>query len=444
MSHCTAPLSHRCLSRVDAHAFILIVLLTFLAVQSASGQQQVQSEVVTLSVGESALLQQDGPVERVSIANPNVADALVISPVEVLVNGIGLGTTTLILWGEDGSRRLYSVEVTADAAALRRTLESLYPEEDISVEASGDLLILSGDVSEGSIAARALDLAGGTGARVLDNFQVPPPRQILLQVRFAEVSQSAILQLGTEISTENPQWLRRLNEERGDVIGGETISDGLVSFFLLNPTANIEVVMRALRGHSTFRSLAEPNLLAMDGSEASFLAGGEFPFPVAQSGAASGVVTIQWREFGVRLNFTPHITGAGNIRLLVEPEVSSLDFAAGLTLAGHAVPSLLSRRAETEIELRDGQTFAIAGLLDNNWIDGVDQIPILGSIPILGALFRSRDRRENRTELLVLVTPRLVEPLDESPPVPTGEPELWQWDGRLRGFPPSLEPEYVP
>jgi pilus assembly protein CpaC len=415
---------------------ILPALLVALAFSGpASAQQGMSTEVVTIAKGQSALLQQPGPVERVSIADPEIADALVISPFEVLVNGIGLGTTTLILWGEDGSRRLYSVEVTADAGALRRTLQTLYRDESIEVEASGDLLILSGDVSEGRIAQRALDLARGTGARVLDNLQVPPAQQILLQVRFAEVSQSAVLQLGTEIRTQNPQWLG-LERERDDQIGGETLSDGLVSFFLLNPNASINVVMRALRGNSTFRSLAEPNLLAMDGSPASFLAGGEFPFPVVQAGASSGAVTIQWREFGVRLNFTPHITGAGNIRLEVAPEVSSLDFAAGLTLSGFAIPSILSRKAETEIELMDGQTFAIAGLLDNSWSEGVDRIPILGSIPILGTFFRSKDRRENRTELLVLVTPRLVQPLPESPPVPTGEPDEWKWDGRLRNFPP--------
>lgn len=421
--------------RPHAGSLALILLGFLLIAQPAASQEFTATEVVTLSRGQSALLQQPGPVERVSIANPDIADALVITPLEVLVNGIELGTTTLILWGEDGSRRLYSVEVTADAGAVQRTLLSLYPAEDIRVEASGDLLIVSGNVSDGGIARRALDLARGTGARVLDNLQVPPAQQILLQVRFAEVSAAASLQLGSDISARNPQWLSELNEERGDNLGIETLSDGLVNFFLLQPNADINVVMRALRGNSSFRSLAEPNLLAMDGSEASFLAGGEFPFPTLQSGGSGNAVTINWREFGVRLNFTPTITGAGNIRLLVAPEVSSLDFAGGLTISGFAIPSILSRKAETEIELMDGQTFAIAGLMDNSWSEGVEKIPFLGSIPILGTFFRSKDRREERTELLVLVTPRLVQPLDASPPVPTGEPETWRWDGRLRGFP---------
>jgi Flp pilus assembly CpaE family ATPase len=214
------------------------------------------------------------------------------------------------------------------------------------------------------------------------------------------------------------------------VIGVETLSDGLLNFFLLNPFADVNVVIRALRGDGIFRSLAEPNLLALDGSEASFLAGGEFPFPVAQAGAQAGAVTIQWREFGVRLNFRPTITGAGNIRLLVAPEVSSLDFTTGLTVGGFTVPALSSRRTETEIELRDGQTFAIAGLIDNNMMHQVDRIPVLGTCPSSARSSSSRERREERTELVVLVTPRLVQPLDAAPAVPGGEPEEWPWMGR--------------
>ncbi|MCL7977361.1 MAG: type II and III secretion system protein, partial [marine benthic group bacterium] len=186
-----------------------------------------------------------------------------------------------------------------------------------------------------------------------------------------------------------------------------------------------------LKSNGGFRSLAEPNLLAAHGQEASFLAGGEFPYPVVQGGSNVGAVTIQFREYGVRLNFKPEIMPTGNVRLRVAPEVSTLDFANGLTLSGFNIPSILTRKAETEIELADGQTFAIAGLIDNSMLQDVDKIPLLGDIPILGSLFRSKEVRQNRSELLVLVTPVIVQPLDESPPVPTGEPETWDWMGGM-------------
>jgi pilus assembly protein CpaC len=181
-----------------------------------------------------------------------------------------------------------------------------------------------------------------------------------------------------------------------------------------------------------FKSLAEPNLLAMDGKKASFLAGGEFPYPVPQVSAGGTTITVVFKEFGVRLNFTPTITNSGNIHMQVEPEVSSLDFANGLQIQGFQIPTLRSRRASTEVELQDGQTFAIAGLIDNTMTENVDKFPILGDIPILGTFFRSKQAQQNRTELLVLVTPHVVQPSSTPPPLPTGEPETWDWDKSLR------------
>jgi pilus assembly protein CpaC len=189
-----------------------------------------------------------------------------------------------------------------------------------------------------------------------------------------------------------------------------------------------------------FRSLAEPNLLAAHGVSASFLAGGEFPYPVLQGGNSTGV-SIVFKEFGVKLDFTPFIMPGGTIRLQVAPEVSSLDFANGLTISGFNIPSILSRKADTEIELADGQTFAIAGLMDNTMVTDYDKIPLLGDIPILGSLFRSKEIRENRTELLVLVTPVIVWPTDESPPVPTGEADTWNWERHMDGPMPSGQDE---
>ncbi len=213
---------------------------------------------------------------------------------------------------------------------------------------------------------------------------------------------------------------------------GSTSSDGDVTFSLLNPNSQLNDILRVLRSKGDFKDLAEPTLLTLPGKEASFLAGGEFPYPTVQAGSGNNAVTIVFKEFGVRLRFTPTIMRNGNIRLKVAPEVSSLDFANALTFQGFVVPSLLTRRAETEVELQDGQHLSIAGLLDNSVINNVNKIPILGDLPILGFFFRSKSARERRTELLVIVTPRIVGASDSMPPVPTGEPKDWDWSGRAQ------------
>ncbi len=410
----------------------IIVVLALLVAVSAAAQRIVTGaeRVVTVSAGASALLVYDGTVQRFSIGEPSVADAVAVSPSEVLVTGKQIGTTSLLVWQPGGRVAMYSVQVTADAPALERYLGALFPDDGIAVSASANTVTLSGRVSSRGVAQQAVDIAKGSGANVIDRLQAPPGRQVLLQVRFAEVSRSAAKEMSTALATLNPH---RLHADENSDWFGETISDGLVHLFLSEPNANFEAIVRVLKSRGEFRSLAEPNLLALPGQEASFLAGGEFPYPVVQSGSQSGAVTIVFKEFGVRLKFTPEITAGGSIRLHVAPEVSSLDFANGLNFQGYQIPAVLARRAETEVELRDGQYLAIAGLLDNSWTKNVTKIPVLGDIPILGAFFRSTDAQQNRTELMVLVTPRLVDGTEAQPPLPTGEAETWNWDGSLRG-----------
>jgi pilus assembly protein CpaC len=225
-----------------------------------------------------------------------------------------------------------------------------------------------------------------------------------------------------------------------------TVSEGLVSVLVSGNGAELSAVIRALKTTGDFNSLAEPNLITMEGQEATFLAGGEFPFPVVQSGASSNAISIQWKEFGVRLNFTPTITNSGNVRLKVAPEVSALDFTNGLVIGGYEIPSILTRRVSSDVELAPGQHLAIAGLLDNSILESVNKIPILGDIPILGYLFKSTDYRERRSELLVIVTPHIVEPLNTAPALPTGEPDEWDWDNRLkdRANPGAMNPFGLP
>lgn len=382
---------------------------------------------VTLARGTSAVLVSPLPINRVSMADPDVAEAVVMTPRELLINGKTVGTTTFVAWDTEGTRRIYMVEVTADAAGLRRHLGELYPGENIEVSATGNTLILAGQVSSAQVARRARELAERTGADVIDDLAAPAPTQILLRVRFAEVSRSAIRELGNQvIDVLNPHAL----DDNGDW-RATTDSDGLMELSLLNSDAHLRAVIRALQETGDFKSLAEPNLLALDGQEASFLAGGEFPYPTVQGGQRGDAITIEWREFGVRLNFTPTITNSGNVHLAIAPEVSSLDFAGGLVVSGFNIPSVLTRRASTQVELREGQSLAIAGLMDRTLQDNIRKLPFLGDIPILGALFRTSNARQEATELLVIVSPQIVEPTDQSPEIPTGEPETWDWDGWL-------------
>ena len=415
---------------------LLLALLALLCRWGGASAQTVQEDVIIVPKGQSVLVTSPTPVARVSIGDPGVADADAVSPREVLVNAKALGTTTLIIWDTGGGRRTTTIEVTVNAAALERQFRTLFPGEAISVAATGGTVVVSGTARSPRSAALALQLARATGATVVDNLVSPASQQVLLQVRFAEVTRSALDELRTTLSVTNADRARGLDRS---VV--ETISDELFRLMLFGSDASLDATIEAQRTRGEFRSLAEPNLLALDGAEASFLAGGEFPYPVVQGGDANtSRVTIVFKEFGVRLNFVPQVTGAGNVRLRVAPEVSSLDFSNALRISGFLIPSLLTRRASTEVELRDGETFAIAGLLNNTFLNNRGRIPWLGDIPILGTFFQSREKRETRTELLVLVTPRLVRPSAEAPPVPSGEPESWRWSRPMRPEPAEPRP----
>ena len=418
----------------------LTAALFILAGSPASGQQfitQAQGSV-TLARGTSAVLVSPVEISRVSMADAEVAEAVVMTPRELLINGKTVGNTTFVVWDAAGTRRMYMVEVTADAAGLARNLATLYPAETIEVAAMGNTIVLSGQVSTALVAQRARELAERTGADVIDEIQAPAPPQILLQVRFAEVSRTALRELGNQV-------IDLLNPHKLDTDGdwrGVSDSDGLLELSLINSDAHLRAVIRALQETGDFKSLAEPNLLALDGQEASFLAGGEFPYPTVQGAQQSDAITIEWREFGVRLNFTPRITNSGNIHLAIAPEVSSLDFAGGLVVSGFQIPSVLTRRAFTEVQLREGQHLAIAGLMDRAMQENIRKLPLLGDIPILGALFRTKNERQEATELLVIVTPRIVFPTDQAPEIPTGEPETWDWDPWME--PPEASAREVP
>ena len=396
-------------------------------------------ERVVLTAGRSTVLATDFDITRIAVTNPAVADAVVVQPREILIDGKAAGTVSLIIWGV--ARRLqYDVVVEQGVSTLQQKLQALFPGEDITATLNDEALILSGHVSSTAVMLRAAEIAQASASKVkvINMLQLPGApgsQQVMLQVRFAEVNRRAIQELGVNLfmgPNGQNDYVARTTTAQFTPPGFDRDSTTFADFlnlFVMNTKYNIGVVIKALQGKGYFQSLAEPNLIAYNGQQASFLAGGEFPVPVVQGGTSNSV-TIDWKEFGVRLTFTPTIAG-DVIRLKVRPEVSSLDFNNGITLSGFRVPALISRWAETVVELRDGQSFAIAGLLQNISQEDGTKVPILGSIPIIGALFRSKADRKEQTELMVLITPQLVRPLDpdEVPALPVSPKRFLQGPG---------------
>lgn len=423
---------------------LLLVLALSLVPAAAYAQIAEADRRVQVASGQSVLLQPGEPITRVSVSDPEIVEAIVISPVEVQLNARKPGSATVIIWTKAGERRLWIVESEVDGVRARNLVKRLYPAEAIDVLSVGSAVVLSGEVESGVVRAGVEEAMKSLGIPVVNNLRSPAPRQVMLQVRFAEVSRSSVRELGSNLlrlagDTEglNASGLDRLVQHgEFDV----TLSDA-VSLALFDPSLSLGLVVKALQSNGTFNSLAEPNLIAVEGEEAQFLAGGEFPFPVAQGDGQN--VTIQFKEFGVRLRFRADVDG-DRIRLDVEPEVSSLDFGNSIESSGFRVPSILARRAKTVVDLKDGQTFAIAGLMNHELTNNAEKVPFLGSIPIIGRLFASRDVRERRTELLVLVTPRLVSPDFVAPTLPGGEPSEWDWSRGMRNEVPRSEPLGVP
>jgi pilus assembly protein CpaC len=401
---------------------------------------------IHITAGRSTVLSTDFDVTRLALTNPAIADGVVVRPREVLIDGKEPGTISLILWGNDDRREQYDVIVEQPISALEQQLHQLFPSEAVTVTSNADAVILSGHVSNTETMLRIEDIARAAApkAQVVDLLQVPgggDAQQVMLQVRVAEVNDHALTQLGSTLftgptgvgdwigrsTTEQfpaPNYKNLSREKTTDANGNDTLNlkgeidfSDFLNLFLFNTNWNAGMLISALKQTGYFQSLAEPNLIAYNNKEASFLAGGEFPVPIVNS---LGQVTIVFKEFGVRLNFTPTIAG-DLIKLKVRPEVSALDFNNGITLQGFRIPALSTRRAETEVQLRDGQSFAVAGLMDNTAQTDRAAIPILSQLPIIGALFKSKAERKERTELLVLITPHLVRPLnpDEVPALPT-------------------------
>src|SRR5262245_415284 len=346
--------------------------ITSAAAPVQAAQSRPQYDRIVVTAGRSTVVSTTFEITRIAITNPEIADAVVVQPQELLVDGKKAGTVSLIVWSSTG-RKQYDVVVEPSITALEQQLHTLFPGEDIAVNISEDAIVLAGTVSSTSVMLRAGEIATASSskAKIINMLQVPggsESQQVMLQVRFAEVNRKKVLEAGVNLFALRKDFAGRSTTQQfaapdfdDQKTGGLAFSDFL-NLFLFDRTHGIGAVVKALQQTGGFQSLAEPNLIAYNGQEASFLAGGEYPVPVVQG--ATGTVTVIYKEFGVRLNFRPTIAG-DVIRLKVRPEVSSLDFANGVTLQGFRIPALTARRAETDVELRDGQSFAIAGLLDN-------------------------------------------------------------------------------
>ena len=375
---------------------------------------------IDLLVGRSTILNVGTAITRVSLTVPDVADAMVTAPTQLLIHGKQPGTISMFVWDRAGTIKTYEVTVRRDLTALGEYLKQLFPGEPISIIGSGKDVVISGTVSSQYVIDKAANVAGGyvekkeNVVNLLKQQEGVASNQVMLRVRFAEVSRSAMQELGATFFANGykSDWYGRtappgvpspdFDSERGLVF-----SDFL-NLFVFNAKEGLGAAMRALQTKGLFQSLAEPNLIASNGKEASFLAGGEYPYPVVQPGQNSSTVTIMFKEFGVRLAFTPTVLGGDLVHIKVRPEVSSLDFANAVLIDGFRIPALTTRRTETEVELRDGQTFAIAGLMNNTLTNSMSKIPGIGDIPILGALFRSKGHQKNQTELVVMITPIII------------------------------------
>ena len=401
-----------------------------------------EAQLLELGVGKSKVIDLTAQIKRASLANPEVADTVVLSPKQIYLTGKAIGVTTLTLWKENGDLfSVFDVRVTPDLSQLREQLHKLLPgEKDMLVMATHDHITLSGTVSSLSLQARALEIAEPYAPKKVVNFlSVGGAQQVMLEVRVAEMNRDLIRRIGVNmngVGAGNNFGVTALHSLTslagpGDLSGPMSqLVSGAVNALVRFQTGDITWTgfIDALKEEDVLKVLAKPTLVALSGQEAQFLSGGEFPFPIPQ---AFGVVTIQYKKFGVGLAFTPTVLSNNRISMAVSPEVSELDFSNALQLQGFTVPTISTRRATTVVELADGQSFAIAGLLKDNVREQVQKFPVLGDIPILGALFRSSRFQKNQTELVIIVTPHFVKPLDmANQALPTDtfvEPNDWEF-----------------
>ncbi len=385
---------------------------------------------ISLMVGESKILkinEKQGAATKVELVDPKIADAIVLTPWQVYISGKGLGITTLVMRGKDGAAfYTVDVEVYLEISKLKEALHKILPEEDIKVTATHDHITLSGTVSSTSNLSQVLTITQSylpKDGKVINLLEVAGVHQVMLEVRVAEMSRSLLKRLGFNFAYLTPHGnfgltalnslisLNQFNMPGTAISGGISQAVNAIVRFSTSGT-NWTAFIDALKEDGLLKVLAEPTLITLSGKTANFLAGGEFPIPVPQASGVSTTITIEYKPFGVGLNFSPTVLSNKKISMQVAPEVSELDFSRAISISGFVVPAITTRRVSTVIELADGQSFAIAGLLNEQIREDIVKFPLLGDIPVLGALLRSSSFQKNETELIIIVTAHLVKPLD--------------------------------
>ena len=419
-----------------ASVVMLFLFLIFFPTAARGGSAKVilekaEIQKLSLTVGKSVIVSSSETVKRVSLGSQDIADAIVLTPRQISVIGKASGVTNLILWGPDDKiSTILDIQVSPDVSRLGEMIQKILPEEkNLHIDATHDILTLSGTVSSTSKLSQALALAevhSPKDGKVLNLVEVAGVHQVMLEVRVAEVSKAVVKRLGFNFNFFSPKsgnlgigLLNQLTKLPDSLLPSFTspnpmqVSDPINAIFrFFSKGAVTTVFIDALQERGLLKVLAEPTLITLSGKTANFLAGGEFPIPVPQPGSGGTAITVEYKAFGVSLHFTPTVLSNKKISMEVAPEVSDIDFTNAITITGFVIPGVTTRRVSTTIELADGQTFAIAGLLKDDLREIVSGYPIFGDIPILGALFRSTSFRKNETELIVIVTPHLVKPLD--------------------------------
>ena len=405
-------------------------------------------ETLRIVVGHSLVVRTPSRIKRILTGNPAVIESVMTATNEVVLTAKQTGGSSLVLWEENGQSRMMDIFADLDVTSLRNALEQTYPGSNVEAQSQEGKVVLVGVAPSAATAEQMLKMATNFSKEVVNGLQIAqPPRlkQVMLKVRFAEADRGKLTAFGINlfstgatntigtVSTQQfgPQSLNSQNQSSGGSLIERftqlNVSD-LLNIFLFRPDINLGATIKALQQNQVLQILAEPNLMAVSGQPAEFLAGGEFPYPVIQSmaggGAGYGGITIQFKPYGVKLEFVGTVLDDNSIRLKVKPEVSSLDYTNSVTISGFTMPAIQTRRAETEIELKNGQTFGIAGLLDDRTTVQLSKIPWIGDVPILGELFKSRNVNRTNSELLVLVTPTVVDPVTETVSAPPPRVEM--------------------
>jgi pilus assembly protein CpaC len=430
--------------KIASRLFLLVVAVevsTFGLSQSspaqATNRNATTSEEIHVLVGHSMVLRTEARLKRVLVGNPAVLTTSTTSPNEVVVTPIAPGASSVLMWQEDDKLRDVQIFADIDVTNLRGALKRSLPKEDVGVEGSEDKVVLTGTVSSQATADQVAKMASQFGKSTVNSLQIALPsrhKEVLLKVRFVEVDRGRLQSYGFNLlstgagntigSTTTGQFGGVGLGTQGAVPTSTLNVSNLLNIFLFRSDLNLGATISDLQQKNILQILAEPNLMSVSGSPAKFLAGGELPYPVVTGGAAGslGTVTVQFKPYGVKLEFTGEVEDDGIIRLTVAPEVSSLDYGNAVTVSGFVLPAISTRRAETVVELKSGQSFGIAGLLDQRTTAQLSKMPGIADIPVLGLLFHSKSVNRQSTELMVFVTPELVDPLSSQPPLPPTPP----------------------